>query len=85
MNMIRFAQVLAGADRPGVAVRLLSLGEAMHDESGWAYPEWFAAIRDDATSTARAALTETEFAEAWDEGRKLTADEAVALALADES
>ena len=39
------------------------------------------AITDQALSAIRAQLDEAAFADAWEQGRTLTADEAVALAL----
>ena len=81
MNLIRFAEVLTLGNRPKVAVRLLSYAQSIHDELGFTYPTWFASRRDDAMSRCRAALDDAAFTEAWERGRTMTADEAVALAL----
>jgi len=83
LNLIRLGEALALADKPGLAARLLSVAEAMHEEGGWAYEGWLVTVRDAAEARARAQLDEAAFAEAWEQGRKLTADSAVALAIGD--
>jgi len=42
---------------------------------------WVARIKEEALATIRAHLDDAAVAEAWEQGRALTADEAVALAL----
>jgi hypothetical protein len=42
---------------------------------------WTARMNEKTLSTIRARLDESAFAEAWEQGRALTIDEAVALAL----
>jgi predicted ATPase len=81
MNLVRLGNALAFAGKSEAAVRVLALSDAMHEELGWTYESWFAAIRDEAVATARADLDEAAFIEAWTEGRSLTAERAVALAL----
>jgi predicted ATPase len=80
-DLAYFGRAVAFADRAAVAVRLVSLHEAMYDELGLAPMSWVVKILDEGISRARTQLDEAAFAEAWDEGRKLTSDEAVALAL----
>ena len=80
MTLIRIAEVLARAERATVAVRLLSFAETIHEEHPFTYPVWFAKAEDDAMTRCHAVLDDAVFAEAWEEGRNLTADEAVALA-----
>jgi tetratricopeptide (TPR) repeat protein len=80
-DLAYFGRAVAFADRAAVAVRLVSLHEAMYDELGLARMSWVVKIRDEAISRARTQLDDSAFAEAWDEGRKLTPDDAVALAL----
>ena len=46
-----------------------------------ARPPWLTRITDQALSAIRTQLDEAAFADAWEQGRTLTADEAVALAL----
>jgi predicted ATPase/class 3 adenylate cyclase len=81
LNLIRFGRALALADRAADAVQLLSLAEQMHEEGGWAYADWIVAMKDEAMEKTRATLDDATFAEAWEKGRKLTSDEAVALAV----
>jgi hypothetical protein len=65
----RFASVLALARRPEDAVRVLSSSAALHEKIG-AMPPYVAKLS-----------TQTLEADAWEQGRRMTADEAVALAL----
>ena len=44
-------------------------------------PPWAAKINEETLTTIRTQLDEAAFAEAWEQGRALTLDEAVALAL----
>jgi predicted ATPase len=81
MDLIWFARALAFAGREGTAAQLLSRSEAMREELGVSHPAWVNAMKDEAMSRARARLDEVEFAEAWEQGRTVTVDEAVALAL----
>jgi hypothetical protein len=43
--------------------------------------DWMERTNEETLSSIRTQLDEAAFAEAWEQGRKLTADEAVALAL----
>lgn len=63
------------------AARLLSSSEALHEELGASLRPWLAEMNEDTLTTLRAQLDEAAFAEAWEQGRVLTADEAVARAL----
>jgi hypothetical protein len=65
-----------------MGIRLLGTAEAMHEEAGWTYPGWVASIKETATVRARAALGENAFSEAFAQGRRLTPDEAAAIAVA---
>jgi predicted ATPase/DNA-binding SARP family transcriptional activator len=76
----RFASVLALAGRAAIAARVLSSSTALLEEIG-ARPPWYARISEKALAVIHAQLDEAAFAEAWEQGRALTADEAVALAL----
>ena len=80
-DLIGFARALALADRPRTAVQLLSCAEARRDELAMVLPSYVIEYRDLAETRARAQLDDAAFAEAWEEGRKLSADEAVALAI----
>ncbi len=83
LDLCRLARALAVAKRPGTAARLLSAGEALREEIGATPDSWLAIevkLRETLTAIS-AQLDEGAFAEAWEQGRALTADEAVALAL----
>ncbi len=72
--------------RPGsppavTAGRLLSKAEKLRDELGASSEQWAAKMNEQTLATVRSRLDETAFAEAWAQGRELTPDEAVALAL----
>jgi predicted ATPase len=82
----RFARALALEGRAAVAAQLLacfeSLVEEMRAESGSALVESWVVRMNEVTLTAiRDRLDKAAIAEAWEQGRALTADEAVALAL----
>jgi predicted ATPase/class 3 adenylate cyclase len=78
-NLCRFAAGVA-SERAETAARLLASSDSLFTEIG-ARPSWAAAMMEETLTTIRTQLDEAAFAEAWEEGRKLTADEAVALAL----
>jgi len=80
-GICRVARVLASVGRAGTAARLLSSSETLHEELGASLRPWLAQMNEETLTTVRAQLDEVAFAEAWEEGRVLTADEAVALAL----
>jgi tetratricopeptide (TPR) repeat protein len=75
-----FAAVLARAGRAEEAARLLAAAEALHEEFG-SSGAWPAKENEEALGRIRPQLEETAFAEAWAQGRAMTVDEAVALAL----
>ncbi len=68
------------AGKAGLSARLLSCFEALQDRIGVS-EAWITRMNEETLSAIRARLDEEAFAEAWEQGRKLTADEAVALAL----
>jgi len=80
LTACRLAWVLASLGRASSSVRLLSSGKALLEEMGGAAS--YRAVEDEQLLTlVREQLDDAAFTEAWEEGRKLTADEAVALAL----
>ena len=79
--VFRFARVLALGGRAEAAAQLLATGEMLQEKMGAAPMAWLKRGNDDALTRIRAALDAAALAEAWDQGRALTADEAVALAL----
>ena len=70
--------VLPGKEN--TAARLLSCFEAQREQIGVS-EAWVARMNEQTLSAIRARLDESAFAEAWQQGRALTIDEAVALAL----
>jgi tetratricopeptide (TPR) repeat protein len=80
MIVCRFAKLLASAGKAGTAARVLSSGDALLEDIGAASP-WIARMKAETLATIRSQLDEAAFAEAWEQGRALMADEAIALAL----
>jgi hypothetical protein len=76
----RFADALAAAGTAGAAARVLASGKTLLEELG-AVEDWAEKMNERTLASIRTQLDEAAFAEAWEQGRKLTADEAVALAL----
>jgi predicted ATPase/class 3 adenylate cyclase len=81
VDLIRIARALAVAGKADAAAAVLSRSEAMRAELGIAHPDWIVEWQEEAESKARAGLDDEGFVEAWERGRRLTVDEAVALAL----
>ena len=81
-DLCRFARALAiMGDRPERAASLLAAAEAIRDEIGAGTPRFLAKIVEDALAGIRAEIDDASFAAAWEEGKVLSADEGVALAL----
>ena len=79
----RFARVLAPAGRAATATaRVLSSSTVLMEEIG-ASPPSLTKINETTLLSIHAQLDEPAFAEAWEQGQTLTADEAVTLALAE--
>jgi predicted ATPase len=83
LDLCRFAHALAADERAGAAVRVLSRAEAFREELGATFLPWAVKLNEETLRAIRRQLDEAAFAEAWEEGRKLTLDEAVALALSE--
>jgi predicted ATPase/class 3 adenylate cyclase len=79
-SLCRFADLLAAEGKAEMAARLLSRAEVLREEIG-GVPSWVGEMNEKTLTTIRTQLDEVAFAEAWAHGRKLTVDEAVALAL----
>jgi non-specific serine/threonine protein kinase len=82
LDLTRFARALAvagGSDADAAA--LLSCAEALRQEIGAGTWPFMAKIHEEALETIRTRLDEAAIADAWMRGAKLSADEAVALAL----
>jgi predicted ATPase len=80
VGLCQVAHTLVAVGRAGTAVRLLSCSEALREEIGGS-ESWVARMNEETLATIRTQLDEAAFAEAWEQGRALTLDEAVALAL----
>jgi hypothetical protein len=76
----RLASVLATAGRAETATRLLSCSETLREEIGHR-ASWLAVMNEETLAAIRTRLDNAALAEVWEQGRALTADEAVALAL----
>jgi non-specific serine/threonine protein kinase len=76
----RFGRVLAVAGKWEAAARVLSSGEALREEMGAGSP-WLERMNEKTLSMIRAGLAEVGFDAAWEAGRKLTADQAVEVAV----
>jgi predicted ATPase/class 3 adenylate cyclase len=81
MNLGRLAHGLAVAGRAVAAAWVLASAEALYEEVGAGKRPIVAENDEKTLSTIREQLDEAAFAEAWEQGRALSPDEAVALAL----
>jgi tetratricopeptide (TPR) repeat protein len=81
INLGRFAAIFAREGRAATAGRLLSSSEALTEEIASSIPPWAATRNERTLTTIRGQLDEAALDEAWEQGRALTVDEAVALAL----
>jgi len=75
-----FAEILAAAGKAEAAARLLSGSEALRNEIGGGV-SWLPQQNERTLSTIRTQLDEAAFAKACEQGRAMSADDAVALAL----
>jgi predicted ATPase len=82
VDLARFAAIRAHEGKAETAAQLLAKSEAMHEEIAWTPESWVAEEREKTRGVIRTQLDEAAFAESWEQGRTLTLDEAVALALA---
>jgi hypothetical protein len=80
-DLRRLARVLAETARIKPAVRVLSASEAMREEAGQ-WEAWIGRSNQIILDLVRAVLDENAFEHEWAEGRTLSVDEAVELALA---
>jgi non-specific serine/threonine protein kinase len=80
-NLSRFAALLAVHGQTATAARLLSRSELAYEEISVSVPRYVAERNEETLATIRAQLNEADFAESWEQGQKLTVDEAVAFAL----
>jgi predicted ATPase len=76
----RLGRALAAAGNARLAACVLSSGEALLEEIG-SEASWIARMNEETLTTIRTQLDGTALGEAWEQGRALTAEQAVALAL----
>lgn len=81
-SLSRFARSHVEVGRSELAARLLSCSLAEHGEFALKVPLYQVKRNEETLTLIRQQLDEEAFAEAWEQGRALTLDEAVALALA---
>jgi predicted ATPase/class 3 adenylate cyclase len=79
-NLCRSAHALAAVGEAATAAQLLGGSEAVFEGIG-ASPPWLASMNDQTLAAIRGQLDEPAVAEAREQGRALTVDDAVALAL----
>ena len=80
-SLSRFAIVCGIAGKWEATARLLASSEAHYEELGVVVPAWVAARNEQALVAVRGQLNEAVLAEAWQQGRALTTDDAIAFAL----
>jgi predicted ATPase/class 3 adenylate cyclase len=75
------ARLAASKGQTDTAVRLISATRAVNDESGAVEPSYTADLNEGTLAMAHGALDDSAFDKAWEQGAKMTLDDAVALAL----
>ena len=80
-GLCRFASTLSVAGHAETATRLLSCAEVLRGEIGGSFL-WVLELNEETLREIHANLDEAAFAEAWERGRTMIIDEAVALAVA---
>jgi hypothetical protein len=80
MSLCGIARAITALGRVESAARLISCFEALREEIGGG-EAWITRMNEATLTTIRAQLDEAAVAEAWEQGRTLTLDEAVELAL----
>jgi predicted ATPase len=81
VDLSRFAHALVATDRARTAAILLSSSETFRAEIGATFLPWAVTMNAKTLAAIRSQLDEAGFAEAWEQGRALSVDQAVAIAL----
>jgi hypothetical protein len=81
-DLCRTAVVLSHARKPAAAVQIIASFEGFRQDLG-SRGTRLAAMNDETLAATRVQLADEAFAEAWERGRQLTSDDALALALAE--
>ena len=84
LDVLRFAALLEAEGRAVAAATVFSTSDALCEEIGFDPRAWDSEFVEGTLTSIRAQLDEATFAEAWEEGRTLTAEAAVTLALSSE-
>src|SRR5262249_16552127 len=79
-DLCRVARVLASVGRAAPAAQLLASSEARHEELGARMRPWLEQMNQATLIAVREQLDDAVVAEAWERGRTLPAEDAVALA-----
>jgi len=80
-SLSRIAHSHAHAGRAELAARLLSASLALHEEAALSVPLYQERERDEILDILRRQLDEAQLADAWERGKELSVDDALALAL----
>jgi tetratricopeptide (TPR) repeat protein len=80
VDLWRFAEALAAVDRAEEAVELTSLSVALREELGASVP-WVDRKTGEMLEDLRGRLDPAAFERAWERGKRLTPDDAVAIAI----
>jgi hypothetical protein len=80
IDLARFAEALTASGRIEDAVMLGSLSETLRDELGARIP-WVERRQGRTLEAPKQQLSHEDFRAAWERGRRLTPDDAVAIAL----
>jgi predicted ATPase/class 3 adenylate cyclase len=81
LDLVRFAVIHIRDGSPQLAARLIARAVAVFDEIGISLETWMRREVEDATAAVRAQLDDDSFDAAWEEGARMSLDDAVALAL----
>ena len=81
MDLVRFAAIHTREARPEIAARLIARAVAVFEEIGLTLESWMTHEVEDTTARTRALLDDAAFAAAWEEGARMSLEDAVALAL----
>jgi hypothetical protein len=81
LNLSAFATLAAAQNKPELTARLVGAAETQTPSIRFEMSAKERSEYDQAAAAARTALGEDAFAAAWEEGQKMTLDEAVSYAL----
>jgi hypothetical protein len=81
VDLVRLAAVSTAEGDPETAARLLARANALREEVGYSEELWMTEEREQGLASVRSTLHDATFASAWDQGLRMTLDDAVGLAL----